>query len=268
MYTLLKLVSSTSPPVLAAPPRPPIAKLTDGEALMPPATLKPPSPPLPPTLCASAPYERSPDVLISSPVVTRVTWLALEPPPPRPPMLAPTCALDAEIPPVTLKPPLPPPPPTLCANSPCASLPSVVTVLELVNATSPATAPPPPPPPIAKLTLAELLMPPATLKPPLPPLPPMLCASTPYERSPSVPTVWPVVVSVTSPDRAPPPPVPPMLTPTCALEAEMPPATLKPPLPPPPPTLCANRPCESLPTPATLKPPSPPLPPMLCASTP
>ncbi len=118
------------------------------------------------------------------------------------------------MPPVTLNPPLPPPPPTLCANRPCASLPSVVTELELVNETSPATAPTPPAPPIAKLTLAELLMPPATLKPPLPPLPPMLCASTPYERSPPVPIDWPVVVRVTSPDLAPPPPPPPMLTPT------------------------------------------------------
>ena len=70
--------------------------------------------------------------------IDELTVAAFPPPLPSPPMLAPIAALLAEMPAVTLNPPEPPPPPTLCAKSPCASDPVVVTIAPLSSTTSPA----------------------------------------------------------------------------------------------------------------------------------
>ncbi len=130
---------------------------------------------------------------------------------------------------------------------------------------------------------------PAAEKPPLPPLPPMLCARMPAEWSPltvyvpaSPSPVWvtrpvltaAVLVTVTPPAWLPSPPLPP----TAALSAmglsfeEKDSARPKPPSPPPPPMLCARTPTEESPRvtmdPRVLtftvseKPPLPPAPPM------
>jgi hypothetical protein len=90
---------------------------------------------------------------------------------------------------------------------------------------------------------------PATLKPPLPPLPPTDCATSPADRSPVVVRL-PLIVVATMPPAPAPPPLPPIPTATEPAAAPAPltdPAMAKPPLPPPPPIACETTPVESSP---------------------
>src|SRR5262245_41939833 len=118
----------------------------------------------------------------------------------------------------------------------------------LLTVTTPALLPAPPKPPTeADICFASgPAIAPATLKPPLPPPPPIDCARTPTELSPTV-VVMPERVTVTSlpaPPAPPKPPTDPVIDPFFSLEKSNDPAALKPPLPPPPPTDCAITPAE------------------------
>jgi hypothetical protein len=132
------------------------------------------------------PTEFSPAVVMFAEFVT-ITVDAAPPEAPTPPIENPPL-VPVEKSPVTLKPPLPPPPPTLCARMPSELSPAVEIVAPpLVNVTAPAPLPVPPFPPRLTAPVGPELNAPATLKPPLPPPPPILCATNPGELLPMLP---------------------------------------------------------------------------------
>src|SRR5690606_1020356 len=110
----------------------------------------------------------------------------------------------------------------------------------------------PPEPPTATLPLKSASNAIETLVawPPLPPLPPTLCAKTPLERKPVV-VIDPEWVTSTSPAVPPPAPLPPtetlaemagISTPSISIGNTRVPVVALPPAPPLPPTLCAKTP--------------------------
>ena len=202
-----------------------------------------------------------------------VTVCPLPPAPPDPPIakfsaaIAPA-VLDTEVP------PLPPPPPTLCAKTPCAQSPLVVTLPELVTLTSPPSPAAPPLPPRETVkpnfsgmffsTMAEMnsRVPIAALTglsaeasapadPDRPPPPPTLCTNTPVESPPDVSTL-PWTIADAEPPLPPLPPVPPQLKVPVKVgwtvagpqggQPTEPPRLTEPPwlVPPPPPMLCTT----------------------------
>src|SRR5574338_869876 len=129
-------------------------------------------------------------------------------------------------------PPLPPPPPIDWATMPCAWMPDVATVNDVLST---LTEPPAPPPPAVPPTTALLLLAP----PPSPPPPPIACARMPNADSPAVVIEPSVCTTETVPPLAARAPFPP--------SEVMMPLPLAPAAPPPPPIACARMPCDHVP---------------------
>src|SRR5215510_5026051 len=124
-------VTLTLPALAPAPPNPPMPATMLRSVLPPeflesaqlnwPLTLSAPLPPPPATLCAKMPCVQPPTV-VTVPVCVALTSPLAAPVPPKPPMPNVTdgtfFSLLNEMPPLTLRPPLPPPPPRLCAIRP------------------------------------------------------------------------------------------------------------------------------------------------------